>query len=258
MIIKSTTSIKGKRDYMEDSASIIANSPSVVTVCDGHAGDSLSKRTTRELPLILHNIAYGSIPLDNAMTIKQIIMNYGDDVSKTRAGTTLTGVVHHNNYIYIFNVGDSRTSVHLKSVNSVVNLLDYDNKITSYKTIFFTTIDHDSTLVSEQERIKKAGGVLIGDRLNGSLNVTRTLGDNGVGPGLDYTPDIYWIAVSEISGPILLYTDGVYQNMTNHRDLEQKHLIYHIAEKNGTDGLVRYAFANNRSEDNITAVLVEL
>jgi serine/threonine protein phosphatase PrpC len=262
MKIKSATSIKGKRDYMEDSASFVVGSKSIITVCDGHGGDSLSKKTVKELPHLLMKIDSKS-PLENAIDIQTIIINYGDSVYRTKAGTTLTGAIEYGDYIYVFNVGDSRTSIHMKeptTVNYIKPVFNEEGEFSEskhfiFETTFFTTIDHDSTLLDEQNRIKNAGGVLVGDRLNGILNVTRTLGDNGVGPGLNHTPDVYWINKKDIIA-IVVYTDGVYQNMPNHRDIQQKHLLYHIAEKYGSEMLIKYAFNNNRSEDNITVVVL--
>lgn len=39
------------------------------------------------------------------------------------------------------------------------------------------TIDHKTTNVSEQERIKKEGGLILKGRVGGQLAITRALGD---------------------------------------------------------------------------------
>lgn len=266
MKIRSATSIKGRREYMEDSASFIEhNGRSVVVVCDGHGGDSMSKKCSKELPVILVQTKPLENPIQTATDIRRSIMEFGEASKRTKSGTTVTGVVDDNEWIYIFNIGDSRTSVHLIPDGKVYHLKPVfgdggkieKSVVILYHTPFFTTADHDSNHEDEASRIELSSGILMGDRLNGILNVTRTLGDNGVGPGLDYTPDIYWIKRSDIVGPIFMYTDGVYETFKDDRSIEKKHMLYHMAEKWNTENLVQH-MVNEGSSDNITAVLVDL
>ena len=259
-----STSFKGKRDYMEDSASYIThNGTSVVIVCDGHGGDSMAKRCSKELPIYLLQ-AKEKDPFKKALEIRQIVIDFGNATKRTKSGTTVTGILDDGEYVYIYNVGDSRTSVHMQPNGEVFHLkseFDGDNicrsVIIKYETPFFTTIDHDASLEDEKIRIENSKGVLMGDRLNGILNVTRTLGDNGVGPGLCHVPDVFWIKKDLITGPVLLYSDGIYEPIKGDKSIDKKHLIYHIAEKHGTDALVANAY-NSGSTDNLTAVMVEL
>lgn len=266
MKIKSATSIKGRRSYMEDSASFIEKDDvSVGIVCDGHGGEGMSKRCTKELPIELLKISkIENNPITRAITIKDILLNYGENSKRSKSGTTATGIVTDSNFVYIFNIGDSRTSVHLKpggilyhlKPNFIKGKPDTFNLI-SYQTSFFTTVDHDPDLDEEVKRISQTDGVLTEGRLNGILNVTRTFGDNGVGPGLDFTPDVYIIEKKDVTGPIFSYTDGLYELFKNDKSLEKKHELYHLAEKFGTDAIVSHMYGSG-SEDNITAILFEI
>jgi serine/threonine protein phosphatase PrpC len=264
MKIKSASSFKGRRDYMEDTASHISNgNTSIALVCDGHGGDSMSKKCSKELPVYLLQ-AKSVDPIQKALEIRKIIVDFGNATKRTKSGTTLSGILDDGEHVFVYNVGDSRTSIHMKNVAEVFHLKSEFDKnnvcksiVSKFNTSFFTTIDHDATLKDEQVRIAGSGGVLVGDRLNGILNVTRTLGDNGVGPGLCHVPDVFWMKKSNICGPVLLYTDGIYETIKGDKSTEKKHLIYHMAEKHGAEALVANAY-NSGSTDNLTALLVEL
>jgi serine/threonine protein phosphatase PrpC len=264
MKVKSASSFKGRREYMEDTASHISKDGiSVALVCDGHGGDSMSKRCSKELPVYLLQ-AKSKDSIQKALEIRQIIVNFGNATKRTKSGTTVTGILDDGDFLYIFNVGDSRTSVHMKNVGEVFHLKsEFDGNnvcrsiVSKFNTGFFTTIDHDASLKDEQVRIAGTEGVLVGDRLNGILNVTRTLGDNGIGPGLCHVPDVFWIAKKDIMNPVVMYSDGIYEPIKGDQSDEKKHLIYHIAEKHGAEALVANAY-NSGSSDNLTAIVMEL
>lgn len=272
MKVHSATSIQGKRDYMEDRGSFLSHEDVFVAmVCDGHGGDSMSKSTASNLPIKLikthHRNKKGS-PEIKASKIRDDIIEWGNDNKLARSGTTVSGIVSDSDHLIIYNVGDSRTSVHLTK-DGVVHFLkpifdDSGKQITSTivsePTSFFTTEDHDGECNVEKDRINRCGGLLISDpagtaRLNGALSVTRAFGDAGVGKGLDHIPDVYWIEKKHVNGPILMYSDGLYEAIRKKNDPEIKHEIYHIAKKHGTDPLVKYAY-DLGSGDNITAILV--
>lgn len=266
MKLKSATSIKGGREYMEDSASFLdLNGITIATVCDGHGGDSLSRRCSKELPGIFYNsIINLKDPKEKAVALRKVTIEFGNNTKRTKSGTTLTTTIDDGAVIYIINVGDSRTSIHLKPDGIVYHLKSLfsknnicESQILYYITPFFTTVDHDASLEDEKIRIADSGGILNGDRLNGILNVTRTFGDHGVGEGLCHVPDIFWINKKDITGPILMYTDGIYEPVKDDKSLETKHLIYHMAEKWGSDALVSHVVEKG-SGDNITVLILEL
>ena len=73
--------------------------------------------------------------------------------------STATGVLITPKHYFVFNVGDSRS------------LLVRDRKV------FFASNDHKPVNEEEKKRIEKAGGKVIIQRINGSLAVSRALGD---------------------------------------------------------------------------------
>lgn len=75
------------------------------------------------------------------------------------SGSTAAAVIMSPRYIYFINCGDSRT------------LLCHDGKVVFY------TEDHKPFNPREKERIQNAGGSVTLQRVNGSLAVSRALGD---------------------------------------------------------------------------------
>ena len=76
-----------------------------------------------------------------------------------KSGTTAVCAFISNENIYVANCGDSRAVL---SRNTVP---------------IFSTVDHKPILPGEKERIQNAGGSVMIQRVNGSLAVSRALGD---------------------------------------------------------------------------------
>lgn len=260
----SVNSIQGKRNYMEDRyAYLHKNFITIAMVCDGHGGSDVAESTSKELPLrLLHSLK--NITLSRVQTaekIRDIILAWGTEMKMRKSGSTISGILIKDNVMYVYNVGDSRVCTQLKP-ESYVYLLDpifskndglMINKVMiDYNCMdFFCTKDHDLCL-SEVDRIHCSGGALIGDRLNGILNLSRTVGDGDVGKGLSFVPDIYWINMNNIIDKIVLYTDGV----SEIESLDEKQ-IYNIAVANNAEYLVNYCYEKG-SQDNITALILKI
>ena len=253
---------------MEDRYTFIKDKGIVVAmVCDGHGGYKVANDTAIELPPRIVNALDKTVGtnVDHATAIRNVIMEWGDQMKNRKSGSTLTGIAIKNGIVYIYNIGDSRTCIQLipgsfvYMLRSVFNhkgcfvcklLIDYN------QTNFFCTRDHDSKSIYEVRRVTSAGGEIIGERLNGILSVTRALGDIDVGPGIDYIPDVFWVKSKLVNGPIFLYSDGIYE--------PQRHLptddfndrgLYEIAKLSGADAVVKHA-EQGKSDDNLTALIV--
>ena len=79
----------------------------------------------------------------------------GDD----KSGSTAVCCLLSPSHFYIANCGDSRGVLCRKGVPAVC------------------TLDHKPTVAAEKERIQRAGGSVMIHRVNGSLAVSRALGD---------------------------------------------------------------------------------
>ena len=261
-------SIQGHRDYMEDNFNYIeSNGIFVAMICDGHGGAKVSEDTAKTLPqILLHKMTEtkSATNISIAEQIRNVIIDWGFKLKGYSSGSTLTGVIIKNNILFIFNVGDSRTCMQLKP-NSFVYHLDpmFDNdgvfidklKVAYNTSTFFCTDDHNADSAIERTRVVNKGGQLIGGRLNGILSLTRALGDYDIGAGLSFVPDIYWCSFDKLAGPIILMSDGAYEQERNARDLSTMQRLYNIGAKLGPKVLVKHAYEKG-SEDNITVMRI--
>jgi len=271
---------------MEDRYSYFEKNGTIISfVCDGHGGYTTAERTVKELTQILYEnlLLYDESDIksniNQSLVIRNTINNWGIEVKEynrkndDHSGTTLTGFVSRDNTVYIFNVGDSRTCVLLKPSSHVYKLpaqYDYngnfmDKTVVNYtETNFFVTEDHDPLNKTELERIFNANGKIFDERLNGILSLTRAIGDIDIGKGLSFVPDMYWIKKDDILGPVIMFSDGLYEPgryMTPGKgkkvnvNFSNIHL-YYLAKKNAKE-LVDYAYENG-SEDNLTVLVVSV
>jgi len=138
---------------------------SYFAVFDGHAGARVSAHCAEHLldaimqteefqEDVMKGIHNGFLELDNKMRALPE-MTSGED----KSGSTAVCAFVSPRLIYVANCGDSR-AVLCREGNPV-----------------FTTQDHKPGLPTERERIIKAGGSVMIQRVNGSLAVSRALGD---------------------------------------------------------------------------------
>jgi protein phosphatase 1B len=272
-------SMQGWRIDMEDAHHVeisIRNEPpfdnwSFFAVFDGHAGSKVALhsaanllRTLLETPefikvveelkstngqmtdkakeLLEKGMRTGFLKLDETMH-----SSHGDD--RERSGTTAICAILTPEYIFYANLGDSRGLCSRKSNNT------------------FSTEDHKPYLEKERERIVKAGGSVMIQRVNGSLAVSRALGDfeyKSV-PGLQATeqlvspePDIYVINRNKQDDEFLvLACDGIYDV------LENDELCQLIRSRLSVTGDLKLAMnqvldvcLSKGSRDNMTLILV--
>jgi protein phosphatase 1G len=167
---------------------------SLFAVFDGHGGSAVAKFSAEMFPDVLlkdeefnaGNVAEGIrrtyLKLDDLLSDPSTSLQLkrytktcnpsGSETPRTLSSrrpslthpalnTGCTAVVVHieNNTLVVANSGDSRAV--LCRNGEAVDL----------------TVDHKVTLESEKERITAAGGVVLNGRVNGSLNLTRAIGD---------------------------------------------------------------------------------
>ncbi|XP_056639774.1 protein phosphatase 1A [Diorhabda carinulata] len=186
---------------------------SYFAVFDGHAGANVSAHCAEHLletimateefqDDVKKAIHKGFLELDNKMRSLPE-MTSGED----KSGTTAVCAFVSPRSIYVANCGDSRA------------VLCRD------KTPVFTTQDHKPGLPTERDRIVKAGGSVMIQRVNGSLAVSRALGDfeyknvQGMGPCeqlVSPEPEIFVRERDDMADEFLvLACDGIWDVMTN-------------------------------------------
>lgn len=76
------------------------------------------------------------------------------------------------------------------------------------------SIEHLATNQDEKERIKLADGIIMHDRVNGSLNVTRAFGDIEHKDCIIPEPDCQTMQLSDNDDLLILASDGIYRSYT--------------------------------------------
>ncbi|KAK1795944.1 hypothetical protein P4O66_009048 [Electrophorus voltai] len=127
--------------------------------------------------------------------------------SSDRSGSTAVGIMVSPSHFYFINCGDSRA------------LLSRGGRV------HFFTQDHKPSNPLEKERIQNAGGAVMIQRVNGSLAVSRALGDfdykcvHGKGPTeqlVSPEPEVYEIERVDAEDEfVVLACDGIWDVMTN-------------------------------------------
>ncbi|XP_042880762.1 protein phosphatase 1B-like isoform X1 [Penaeus japonicus] len=228
------SSMQGWRIEMEDAHAAVANLPgdlkdwAFFAVFDGHAGARVSAHCSEHLlnsitsgeefqpqsiaklaeeneettiNTIKKGIHAGFLRLDESMRQMPEVAS-GEDKSGTTAVCALISPTH----IFVANCGDSRAVLYRGG------------------KIGFSTQDHKPVNPVEKERIQNAGGSVMIQRVNGSLAVSRALGDyeyknvEGKGPCeqlVSPEPEIYVERRQSDDEFLVLACDGVWDVMTN-------------------------------------------
>ncbi|XP_012693545.2 protein phosphatase 1A isoform X2 [Clupea harengus] len=169
------------------------------------AGDEAKEMENPSVDQVKLGIRTGFLQIDEHM--RQISENRKGSGSTDRSGSTAVCVMLSPQHIFFINCGDSR------------GLLSRGG------TVHFFTHDHKPSNPLEKERIQNAGGSVMIQRVNGSLAVSRALGDfdykcvHGKGPTeqlVSPEPDVCAIERSEAEDEfIVLACDGIWDVMAN-------------------------------------------
>jgi len=242
---------------------------SLFAVFDGHAGKQVAEETAKEFTDHLSNTAPFSSLSDgddyNEEEIKNGIQNAFRAWDKRlremvtregpargdRSGSTATGVLITPKHYFFFNAGDSRT------------ILVRNSKVE------FASMDHKPTNPEEKKRIEEAGGRVMIQRINGSLAVSRALGDfeyktrddlDDLSQLVSPMPDITCVDRDcDCDNYILVACDGIYDVMQNDQICEfLTDRLYSYSDKNLVPETLIDLCLNMGSRDNMSAVLVNL
>jgi protein phosphatase 1B len=172
---------------------------------------------------------------------------YGDS---ERSGTTAVCCILSPGEFFIANLGDSRAIL-----------------CKSGQTSPFGTEDHKPFLPKERDRIVNAGGSVMIQRVNGSLAVSRALGDYEYKqvPGLlpieqlvSPEPDVYVLPRDPVKDEFLLLAcDGIYDVMTNAELAEfVKSRLQVTHDLSSVGNQILDTCLSKGSKDNMSVVLV--
>ncbi|CAL1573722.1 unnamed protein product [Knipowitschia caucasica] len=215
-------SMQGWRANMEDFHNCVPQLGGELTdwsffaVFDGHAGNTVAQYCSQHL---LGNLLStgGMGPEDDPEKVKDSIIEGFLQTDKhlqtvarregwERGGTTAVAALISPYYIYFANCGDSRAMICRSG------------------QVCFSTCDHKPYCPLEKERIESAGGSVCLQRINGSLAVSRALGDFSYKGAENRTPceqmvspepEVFVLERSPADEFLVLACDGVWDTITN-------------------------------------------
>lgn len=233
--------IQGRRKTIEDFHSIhLLPQEEFYSIFDGHLGNFASKYAASflyaELSAGLKDILQNE--LDDAW--KEKVTNYTveafarvhekflDAVARApygfmdQSGTTATFLLVTNSTFVVASLGDSRAVLASRqSINGLTRLLPVQ-----------LTKDHVAADPFERALVESRGGTVSRsngmDRVNGTLVITRSIGDANLSPFLSRTPDVISLTKAEIADAcgdiedgdvcpcfIILASDGLWDTVSN-------------------------------------------
>lgn len=231
----------GKRKTMEDAATVIGEIFGPKTqyygVFDGHGGNSVSMCLAKELHVILKENYSPDVPLDEI--IKKSFMQINEKCIKDNpnVGSTAAIVLIIGDKITIANVGDTR-----------ILLLDSQNNITRL------SVDHNCSNKAEVDQVIERGGVIMNDRVNGVIALTRAFGDGLQASSICCEPNIVTIDRHD-DDKLIIACDGVFEVMTD-QQVAEAYMVYNDPSKSARN--IKDTAIKMGSGDNITVVCVNL
>ncbi|KAM8837584.1 protein phosphatase 1bb isoform 1-T1 [Spinachia spinachia] len=262
------SSMQGWRVEMEDAHTAVVGLPHGLTdwsffaVYDGHAGSRVANYCSGHL---LEHILSGGADFSSGsgsvegvkdgirsgfLNIDEYMRSFADlRQGLDRSGSTAVCVLLSPSHLYFINCGDSRA------------VLSRDAKVG------FSTQDHKPCNPREKERIQNAGGSVMIQRVNGSLAVSRALGDydykcvDGKGPTEQLVSPEPEVCVLERAAEgdefVVLACDGIWDVMSNEElcdFVRSRLLVCDVLEK--VCNAVVDTCLHKGSRDNMSVVLV--
>ncbi|PWA25955.1 hypothetical protein CCH79_00001842 [Gambusia affinis] len=212
------SSMQGWRVEMEDAHTAVLGlqAPgmtdwSFFAVYDGHAGSRVATYCSKHL---LEHIITASVSTGGKQGLQ--VGSDGCSTDTQALPPPAVGAVKAG-----IRTGFLRIDEHMRSFSDLRNGMDRSGST----AVCFSTLDHKPCNPRERERIQNAGGSVMIQRVNGSLAVSRALGDydykcvDGKGPTeqlVSPEPEVYvMVRAPEQDQFIILACDGIWDVMSN-------------------------------------------
>lgn len=195
----------GHRNYMEDQGIVIENfggdtNKILFGLFDGHGGGEVSKFLQQYLASYMKKMMPFNDYFEGFVNLFKVVDDKVKALNCPDAGSTATLVYiekqNDKKVLYCVNVGDSRCII----INK--------------KGIMRLSEDDRVSVPKEKERIIKEGGVIINNRIYGSLMLSRCFGDWGIKQyGVSCEPHIAKIEINDNDLFLVIASDGVWDVM---------------------------------------------
>lgn len=213
-------------------------------IFDGHNGSSTALYCQLNFErLFKQHLKETQLQIEDSITktfiqIDEEINQAKPDISQS--GSTATVIIIYKNKLYCANVGDSSCFIFLENRNIKM------------------TKDHNPKDPKEVKRIKDMGGLVFNDRVFGTLNLTRVLGDIEMKKyGVLPNPTIHKKALNDKDKYIILASDGVWNYFNEHKIQSLIKKNTDISATNLSEKIVSSALENG-SLDNISCIIIKL
>jgi len=256
--------MQGHRKMMEDYhvAVVLPSRPDhvLVGVFDGHGGKSMAEYVQQNMVRVLESTdswvqggSVGDSLIDAFFQLDAEVCESMLPSCRTTPGTTAIVAVITPDQIICANAGDSRACL-----------------LTKEGHLMPMSVDHKPNVAAERARIEAAGGVVIQNRVDNNLALSRALGDYEYksNPLLSKTqqkvtaePDITVWPRNDAS-VLMLASDGLWDVFTNEEAMETiRKLIVDEGESNAlllAEEMVHLSILERKSQDNATALIVTM
>lgn len=266
---------RGQREDMQD-AHLLLNDLSLglpfvrrcalYAIFDGHAGTRAAKYCTENIPALLKKklSSYGDLSTMEKQlkrifteTFKSIDEGFLAEARKSKPvwkdGTTVTCVLLLNDALYVANLGDTKAIV-------------CRNKETGFSSIELT-VNHNPTMYEERMRIQKASGTVRDGRVNGIIEVSRSIGDGQFKThGVTCIPDMKKLTITPSDRFLILACDGLWKSFDNEEAINYVNGLLEKSSKGMEDKEVWQKMADDlaaeavrrRCGDNVSVILIRL
>ncbi len=194
--------MQGMRPTMEDATAMrTCEGVIVFGLFDGHGGPSVATKAARSLcDMIAIRVARAlraGTDFNSATTVvsKECFQEFNDGLNRARTvgSCAVVSIIDPTHtHVAVANVGDSRAVVK------------------NGKQLRSMTTDHNYKNTGEVKRVEMEGGYIEGGRLEGTLAITRALGDTEIKAGLSCEPDVTHLKIKP-SSRIIMFCDGLYE-----------------------------------------------
>ncbi|KAF7723192.1 Protein phosphatase 2C 2 [Apophysomyces ossiformis] len=264
-VMYAASSMQGWRVQMEDAHTTIASyeqtNASFFAVFDGHGGSAVAKYSSDNL----YKKVFESTSFQRGRyreALRQSYLEIDEDLRKdpryaddTSGCTAVAALISKNDVLFVSNAGDSRAVISTSNGRAIP-----------------LSQDHKPSHPKEEERIKNAGGHVEYGRVNGTLALSRALGDfdfkaNTKLPpekqAVSAEPDIIEHELTDNDEFVVLACDGIWDCMTNQEvvdfirlRLTEEKTLKTICEELMDNCLAETAGMTGLGCDNMTVVIV--
>ena len=230
----------GPRPSMEDSCAVIGDAFGEGTqyygLFDGHGGKNVSHFCSRKLHVEIKTFLNQGLAMNEAITKAFEAVNTFCSFRWPTVGSTVAIAIVIDDDIYIANVGDSRV---ILIENGVARRC---------------TVDHKASDPEERRLVIERGGHVINDRVNGSLILSRSLGDGIHGKSIGIEP--HFETAKRVDGmKMILACDGVWDVMSDQDAADILLSCKHFPE--GAK-VIKDKALQLGSQDNVSCIVVDL